>query len=148
MKNFLKADERASLQKQHKKERNKRICDRIKAVLLKDEGWTWMQIAHVLLLSEEVLRVHLKDHHSSKKLKPENGGSEEKLFLEQSKKLIEHLGKYTHLYTKDIAAYAKAAYGVDYSVSGMTYWLKRNWFSYKKPSLVPGKANREVQHLL
>ncbi|HEU64846.1 MAG: hypothetical protein KR126chlam4_00515 [Candidatus Anoxychlamydiales bacterium] len=27
----------------------------------------------------------------------------------------------------------------------MCYWLKRNNFSYKKLSLVPGKANKEIQ---
>ncbi|NGX32048.1 MAG: hypothetical protein K1060chlam4_00086 [Candidatus Anoxychlamydiales bacterium] len=35
-------------------ERDKRICDRIKAVLLRDKGWTWIQIAEALLLSEEM----------------------------------------------------------------------------------------------
>lgn len=145
MKNFLTNEERASLQKQHKKERDKRICDRIKAVLLRDEGWTWTEIAHVLLLSEEVLRIHLKDFQASRKLKPENGGSEEKLSLKQSKALIEHLQNHTYLYTKDIVAYIKSAFGIVYTVSGLCYWLKRNQFSYKKPSLVPGKANKEIQ---
>jgi len=27
----------------------------------------------------------------------------------------------------------------------MNFWLKRHGFSYKKPSLVPGKANKEQQ---
>jgi hypothetical protein len=39
MKIFLTDEERSALQKQHKKERDKRICDRIKAVLLRDKGW-------------------------------------------------------------------------------------------------------------
>ena len=95
MKKFLTDEERDSLQRQHKKERDKRICDRIKAVLLRDEGWTWVQIAHVLLLSEEVLRKHIQDYQSSKKLKPENGGSKENLSFEQSQKLIEHLQTHT-----------------------------------------------------
>jgi len=33
MKEFLTDEEKALLQKQHRKERDKRICDRIKAVL-------------------------------------------------------------------------------------------------------------------
>ena len=77
--NFLTDEERASLQHQHKKEHDRRVCDRIKAVLLRDKGWTWMQIADALLLSEEILRFHLKEFHASRKLKPENGGSKEKL---------------------------------------------------------------------
>ena len=145
MKSFLSEEERASLKKQHKKERDKRICDRIKAVLLRDKCWTWMQIAEALLLSEEVIRKHIKDYQTSKKLKPENGGSEEKLSSKQSQKLIDHLQTHTYLYTKDIVAYVRFTYGVAYSISGLCYWLKRNKFSYKKPSIVPGKANREIQ---
>lgn len=85
MKNFLTDEERLSLQRQHKKERDKRICDRIKAVLLRDEGWTWMQISHVLLLSEEVLRLHIREYQDSKKLKPENGGSKKNFLLSNLK---------------------------------------------------------------
>lgn len=145
MSNFLTAEERASLHRQHKKERDKRVCDRIKAVLLRDKGWTWMQIADALLLSEEILRQHLKEFQASRKLKPENGGSNEKLSSKQSKQLIDHLQKHTYLYVKDIAVYVKSAWGIAYSISGMTDWLHRNRFSYKKPSLVPGKANLEAQ---
>jgi len=144
---FLTNEERAQLKAQHKKERDKRICDRIKAVLLRDNGWTWMQISEVLLLSEEMLRRHLKDYKLSRKLKPENGGSQEKLSLEQSEKLTSTLEEHTYLYTKDIVAYVKSTFGIDYSVSGMCYWLKRNGFSYKKPSLVPGKANKNARDL-
>ena len=90
-------EERTSLLKQHKKERDKRVCDRIKAVLLRDKGWTWMQIAEALLFSEEILRKHLADYRTSKKLKPENGGSKEKLSFEQSQKLIAHLHSHTYL---------------------------------------------------
>ena len=77
--NFLTDEERASLQQLHKKERDGRVRDRIKAVLLRDKGWTWMQISDPLLLSQKTLRLHLKEFYASKKLKPKNGGSEEKL---------------------------------------------------------------------
>jgi len=142
---FLTEEEKSQLLRQHKSERDGRIRDRIKAVLLRDKGWTWMQISEALLLSEEVLRKHLKDYNNSKKLKPENGGSKEKLSINQNKSLISHLQTHTYLYTKDIVAYVEATYKISYSISGMCYWLKRNNFSYKKPSLVPGKANLEVQ---
>lgn len=56
MHDFLSEEERITLKAQHKKERDKRICDRIKAVLLFDEGWLYPQIAHVLLLSDEAVR--------------------------------------------------------------------------------------------
>lgn len=147
MRNFLSDEERVHLKLKHKQERDKRICDRIKAVLLYDKGWTLMQIAEALLLSDDVIRQHINEYKASQKLKPENGGSSEKLSEEQSKCLIEHLQEYTYLYVKDIIAYVEAAYKVSYTVSGMQCWLRRHTFSYKKPSLVPGKANEEQQRL-
>lgn len=147
MSNFLSQTERETLQAQHKKERDKRICDRIKAILLCDEGWTIPQIAHILLLSDEAIRQHILDYKSLHKLKPENGGSVSKLSHQQTSKLLEHLQKTTYLYTKDIVLYVEVAFGVKYTVAGMTSWLKVNNFSYKKPAVVPGKANREVQEL-
>ena len=108
--NFLTDEEKADLKAQHRKERDKRVCDRIKAVLLYDKGWTFLEIAEALLLSEEAVRHHFNEYKSSKKLKPESGGSEEKLSREQADKLSEHLQKYIYLYTKDIIAYVKSEY--------------------------------------
>jgi len=108
MKSFLTDEERTSLQQQHRKERDKRICDRIKAVLLRDKGWTWMHIAEALLLSEEALRLHLKEFEASRKLRPANGGSREKLSNQQSHQLIKHLEEHTYLHAKDIAVYVES----------------------------------------
>ncbi|HJZ23761.1 MAG TPA: IS630 family transposase [Candidatus Babeliales bacterium] len=145
MKNFLSCEEREKLKLQHKNERDKRICDRIKAVLLHDKGWTCRQIAEVLLLSDEAVSQHIQDYFSSHKLKPENGGSFSKLNEEQAKLLVEHLQNHTYLYVKDIIALVLATYGIAYTVPGMTNWLKVHGFSYKKPAVVPGKANRGAQ---
>lgn len=145
MKNFLSQSEKELLKAQHKKERDKRICDRIKAVLLYDKGWTLMQISEALLLSDNAIRQHIREYKESRKLKPENGGSIEKLSLNQSKELEDHLSKHTYLYVKDIIIYVYSVYDVSYTVAGMHFWLKRHGFSYKKPSLVPGKANEEQQ---
>lgn len=142
---FLNNDERVQLRAQHKRERDKRICDRIKAVLLQDKGWSILAIAEVLLLSEDAVREHIIEYKASKKLKPENGGSVEKLSVEQSNQLGKHLQCHTYLYVKDIIAYVQSTWSVTYSVPGMRNWLQRHGFSYKKPSLVPGKANEQQQ---
>jgi transposase len=143
--NFLNEHERAQLKAQHKRERDKRICDRIKAVLLSDEGWSSQQIAKVLLISDQAVREHVLEYRQSQKLKSESGGSEEKLSEEQSKRLSLHLEEHTYLYVKDIVAYVAATFKVTYSVPGMRHWLKRHNFSYKKPALVPGKADKVRQ---
>lgn len=145
--NFLTDNERSNLRAQHKKERDKRVCDRIKAVLLHDKGWSPQQIAEALLISDEAVRGHIEGYKFSKKLRPESGGSHEKLTEEQSKKLEAHLKEHTYLYVKDIASYVSAFFKVKYTVHGMRSWLQRHGFRYKKPAIVPGKANEEQQKL-
>lgn len=143
--NFLTDQERTQLKSLHRQERDKRVCDRVKALLLADEGWTPQQIAKVLLISDQAVRNHIDEYRVSRKLKPENGGSDEKLSREQSRRLEGHLHEHTYLYVKDIIAYVKMAFGVIYTVPGMRSWLQRHDFSYKKPAVVPGKADKEKQ---
>ena len=143
--NFLTEQERVQLKLQHKQERDKRVCDRIKAILLHDDGWSPQQIAKVLLISDQAVRDHVDEYKASHKLKPDNGGFEEKLSKQQSKELEAHLQEHAYLYTKDIIAYAQITFGVTYTVPGLNNWLHRHGFSYKKPAVVPGKANKEQQ---
>lgn len=145
MNSFLSEQERTDLKSLHKKERDKRVCDRIKSVLLYDKGWSCREIAEVLLLSDEVVRQHVEEYRTDNKLKTKNGGSISKLSDEQSRALLNHLQDNTYLYVKDILKYVEVSLGIKYTVSGMTSWLKTHGFSYKKPAVVPGKANREAQ---
>lgn len=142
---LLTDDEKNRLKARHRLERDKRICDRIKAVLLRDKGWSYKQIADALLLSDDAIRNHINDYLETRKLKPENGGSHERLSLEQSLLLQKHLEEHTYLRVKSIVRYVQLTWDVQYTVAGLTQWLKRSGFSYKKPKLVPGKADRELQ---
>ena len=145
MEKMLGSDERTKLIKRHKKERDKRICDRIKAVLAYDDGYSYSEISRILLLDDETVRRHVSDYLQEKKLKPNNGGSESKLTEAETSELKAHLEESTYLYVKDICAYVKKSFGVKYSVSGMTKWLKANDFCYKKPHGVPAKADKQRQ---
>lgn len=142
---FLNDQERNHLKIQHKQERDGRVRDRIKAVLLYDKGWSPQQIAEALFISDQAVRNHIDDYKTSSKLNPESGGSNEKLSQKQSEQLVAHLQEHTYLYAKDIIAYAQATFGIVYTVPGMRTWLQRHKFSYKKPAVVPGKANKEQQ---
>lgn len=145
MERKLTAQERADLKIQHKKERDKRICDRIKAVLAYDDGYTYTEISKILLLDDETIRRHIEDYFSKNKLKPENGGSESYLNQAQTIELKAHLEAITYLQVKDICAYVKKMFDKSYSISGMTKWLETNDFCYKKPHGVPAKADLEKQ---
>jgi transposase len=137
--------ERIKLKIQHKQERDGRIRDRIKAVLLFDKGWTFRQIAEALFISDEAVRNHIEDYNNAQKLRPESGGSQEKLSSQQSQQLETHLLEHTYLYVKDIVAYVEITFGIKYTVQGLCNWLHRHCFSYKKPAVVPGKANEQQQ---
>jgi transposase len=145
MEKILTSKEREILIKRHRKERDKRVCDRIKAVLAHDDGYSYSEIARILLLDDETIRRHIEDYFSKKKLNPENGGTTSKLTQAETHKLIQHLSEVTYLYVKDICFYVKKTYQKFYTISGMTKWLHANGFSYKKPHTVPAKANKEQQ---
>ena len=141
----LNSEERVNLIKSHRKERNGKIPDRIKAVLLFDKDYSYQKIAEILLLDDETIRRHIKDYFQKNKLAPESGGSESYLSAAETKALIKHLNDETYLYVKEICSYVKKAYGISYSISGMTKWLYANGFRYKKPHAVPAKADKQKQ---
>lgn len=141
MRNFLEESEREKLKLSHRKEKNKRTCDRIKAILMSDSGWSYRDIAKALLLNEETISRHVNEYVENKKTTNEAGGSNSKLSLIQTEEVIEHLEKTTYLKVSDICLYIKNKYNVTYTVSGMTNWLKFVGFSYKKPKGMPAKAD-------
>lgn len=145
MERHLTTRERENLLKAHRKERDKRVCDRIKAILLRDQGYSYSEIARILLLDDETIRRHNEDYFSKRKLKPENGGSESQLTPTDTEQLVAHLHEVTYLYVKDICLYTQKTFGIYYTVSGMTKWLHQNNFRYKKPHAVPAKADKERQ---
>ena len=137
----LSEEQKEYLELRHRYEGDKRVADRIKAVLLKNEGWKNKAIAQALRIHEETARYYITDWTLDKKLKPENGGSYSKLNDMQSRALESHLEETTYTRVIDICAYIERAYGVRYTVSGLTKWLHQNRFSYKHPKTVPAKAD-------
>lgn len=145
MKNFLTVQEITELKAQHKKERDRRIADRIKAIIHKSNGWSNKDIAEALFLDEETISTHINDFFESKKLKPENGGSQSNLNSQQIEELDKHLTENTYEKTGQIIEYIERSYGVCYTQSGMNSLLHRLNFSYKKPTAIPAKADPEKQ---
>jgi len=147
MERFLIPSVRAELLRRHRSERDGRTKDRIKVVLLYDDGWSYASIAEALFLSEEGVRQQLKDYVESdgKKLKPGNGGSQTFLNITETKDLTIHLENHLYLKVSDICAYVHKTYGIRYSVSGMTHWLKKQRFTFHQPCGVPARANYQAQ---
>lgn len=141
----LTLQQKAALESRHKKSRDARESDRIKAVLLSSEGWSISSVAQALRISEYTITRHLDDYLKKEKLRPENGGSESRLNDEQAQQLIEHISEYTYAHTHQIVSYIAERWNIQYTVSGLNKWLHQHGFTYKKPKGVPHKADTDKQ---
>jgi len=145
----LTLEQKVDLEALHNASRDKRVCDRIKAVLLCSEGWSAKMISQALRLHETSITRHINDFVSKKKLKPENGGSQSYLSTEQTALLVNHIENNTYRYSYQIVNYILATYDVHFSISGLNKWLHQKGFSYKKPKSVPHKfdANKQAEFI-
>lgn len=142
---YLESEEKARLEEEHALKENGKERDRIKAILLRSEGWTVPQISQALRLHQSTIIKHIEAYKTSGKLKNESGGSASHLTEEQTQELIAHLEANTYAHNHQIVLYIKEHFGVTYTVAGLHKWLHRNGFSYKKPKGLPHKADAQLQ---
>lgn len=140
----LEPEEKAYLEGEHAAQNNGKERDRLKAILLRSEGWTVPQISQALRLHQTTIIRHIEEYKKGK-LKNESGGSSGQLTEEQTQELIAHLETNTYHHNHEIVLYVKEHFGITYTVPGMHKWLHRNGFSYKKPKGLPHKAEPELQ---
>lgn len=142
---ILTAEQKCNLEALHDQTRDGRVRDRIKAVLLRSEGWSTAMIAQALRLHETSIIRHIKDYYANDKLKPENGGSTGYLSTIQTGQVIAHLMVNTYQCSYQIIDYIWQSFGIRFSISGFNKWLHHNGFSYKKPKGVPHKFDAQQQ---
>ncbi len=142
---YLTPEEKDYLEGEHALKENGKERDRIKAILLRSEGWTVPQISQALRLHQSTIIKHIEAYKTAGKLKNESGGSKSNLTDEQTQELITHLEENTYAHNHQIVMYIKERFGVMYTVAGLHKWLHRNGFSYKKPKGLPHKADAELQ---
>jgi len=144
----LSQEEISSLKITHKAAKKKREADRIKAIILLGTGWTIREVVEALLLDDETIRNYLTRYKSGglKALLNDNqkgyGGKLSKSVIEQ---LDKHLNENTYVRIQEIVSYVAKQFKVTYSISGMTDLLHRLNYTYKKPKLIPGKADSKAQ---
>lgn len=141
---FLTKEEKESLEIRHQNCLDRKEGDRIKAILLRSEGWSAPKISQALRIHQSTIIRHIQDYQAGK-LKNESGGSSGQLTHAQTEELISHIEEHTYHHNHEIVMYIKERYGVAYTVSGLHKWLHRNGFSYKKPKGRPHKADPELQ---
>ena len=146
----LSAERLAELYAAHSSTRDKRKADRIKAVVLLATGWTAEKVAEVLFVEPNTVRNHFKCYREGglealAGIGTGVGGSACALNAEQLAILDAHLQENLYLSAKAVAHWVEETFAVSYTESGMTAVLHRLGYVYKKPKLVPGKADPQAQ---
>ena len=135
----LTIEKKVELEARHDASRDDRVRDRIKAVLLRSEGWSIAMIDQALRLHETTIVRHIDDFINKDKLTPGNGGSQPYLNQTQTDDVVAHIMQNTYRYSYEIIEY------IGFSISGLNKWLHQHDFSYKYPKGVPHKSDEEKQ---
>ena len=144
----LSKAELSKLKALHRRTPQKRYADRIKAVILLGSGWSVGAVAEALLIDRNTVRQYYKLYQSGGTdhlLTMSYRGSQGYLTEEQLDALDEHLQETLYQTVKEVVHYVQTRWGVLYTVSGMTALVHELGYVYKKPKLVPGKADAEAQ---
>ena len=148
MEKFLSRKQRKELLEELKLERMRRYTDRIRVILLLDDGEIYRNIAKVLFLDEGTISNYKKCY----KLDGIEGlinddylGKKSMLTEKDLKVLSSDLQKRIFPTARSVITHVKRRFGVRYSRGGIIGLLHRLGFSYKKPKGVPDKADRAEQ---
>lgn len=135
----ISSELKLELERRAKQTKDKHEHTRLCVILAKSEGMSIESIAQAHRISVGSVYRYLAEYEAEKKIEHNlRGGSLSKLSELETKELTEHLEKTTYPYAKQICNYVKAKYGVNYTVSGMTSWVRMQGFVYKEPIKVPG----------
>lgn len=132
----------------HRELTDKRQADRVKAIILLNAGWIPSQVAQALLIDRTTVRTYSRRYRKggvSRLLETNYQFHRGYLSLEQEQELDTYLQEHLHITAKSVVAYVEERWTIHYGESGMTDLLHRLGYVYKKPKLVPGKANTQAQ---
>jgi len=124
----LTIEEVRSLRALHRSCRDRRLADRIKAIVLLGTGWTVSDTGEALMLDEDTVREYVQLYRrggTDLLLSLHYQGSSPKLSSEQMDALDRHLSQTTYLRVQDIVAYVESTFGVVYTIQGMTDLLDK-----------------------
>jgi len=145
---FLTKDQVVVLRQAHKTIKDKKLADRIKAILSLNAGFSYTQIATILLLDEVTLRRYVQKFQEQGIdgiLEYRYRGGQSRLNIMQQKAIKTYFTEETPQTAKEAVAYIEKTYGMRYSTIGITKLLHRLGFVYKKPKVIPGKVNQSKQ---
>lgn len=139
----LSHSQREEMQRRYKRTSERRISERIHAILLLDSGRNLPEVADILTIHPKTIRRWIRifvELGLDALCTLDYKGQDELLSPEQLSQLKAWLDDGLHS-CAEICAYVREHFGYDYSDSGMTKLLKRHGYGYKKPAQIPSKAD-------
>lgn len=134
------------LQSQYKEERDRRIAERILCIILYVRDYNLKELKQILLVGIRTLKKWIKafiaqgiDGLRQWGYK----GQDCRLSDEQWAEVEEELDREPYHYAKEVAAFVKKEFGIEYSERGMQALLRRKGYRHIKTRLVPGKVDED-----
>jgi transposase len=144
----LSQEERIKIKQLHRSCKQRKHADKLKAILMLDDGFSCLEVGKILLLDDDTIRTYRSIYLNqgvSSLLQDNNKGRTSFLSVEQLDALEKHITEHTYMDSKGIVAWIEKQFSISYSATGINALLKRLGFVYKKPVLTPCKANLEKQ---
>jgi len=147
-KDSLTQSQIAELKNAHRIEKYRRHADRIKMILLLNRGFSYEEIASMLLIDDSTVRRYercYKEKGIDGLLEGHYFGRNMLLNPEQCSEIERYMDTNHIVSTKQVQLHIEETYCVKYSWEGTRKLLVRLGFSYRKPQVRPGKLNIEKQ---
>jgi transposase len=143
----LTRSQRDDLWRRYKQTTDRRLAERLHAILLLDDGRSAPEVSAILHLHPKTLKRWVKTFSASglEGLSTFNYvGNTAWLTESQIEQFTAWLDERVRS-TKEAIAWVEQQFGLDYSESGMLKLLKRLDYRYKQPSQIPSKADPDAQ---
>ena len=144
----LSQEETNHIKQLHRSCKQRKIADKLKAILMLNSGFSCVQVGKILLLDDDTIRNYRNtylNHGAESLLNDNNKGRTAFLSAGQLEALESQITQNVYADSKGIVAWIEKEFRISYSATGINTLLKRLGFVYKKPVLTPCKANVEKQ---
>jgi transposase len=142
--------QRQELRRLYRQEKDRVTADKIQCILLLAEGYNRNEVAHILMISPKTVKRWIQKYTQQGldglcKLSYDQNGHPEKLSAAEIEQLKNWLNEQGICSAKEVMNYIRKTFVQEYTVSGIQKLLKRLGYSYKKPAVIPAKADRTQQ---
>ena len=144
----LSQKEADQIKQLHRTCKQRKHADKLKAILMLDDGFSCVEVGNILLLDDDTIRTYRNtylSHGAESLLSDNNKGTTSYLTAVQLDALEKHVTNNVYTDSKGIVVWIGNNFGICYSCSGIHALLSRLGFVYKKPVLTPCKANIKKQ---